>query len=424
MIGSALERVFRSAGGRIIGALAARFRDLSLAEDAFSESCMSALRVWPQKGLPDDPAAWLYRAAERAALNELRRNRVRERCAEDVALAEAETKTFPELEAGSIPDERLRLIFLCCHPALALESRAALTLRLVCGLTVGEIARAFLVQELTVAQRLVRAKRKIVEAGVPFELPSRSAWPERLQAVYCVLEIVYAKAHEDAAGTGTHAGFAAEVLHLSALLTQLLPADGEAFALAAQVHYAEARRAARTDGGGMMVPLSEQDPARWDQGLITRGDLFLSEAVRLAPATPRTLKARLQQAWCARREMREPAPWARVLELYNALLAMGDDPIVRLNHAVALAEVEGAGAALRAVENLPAELHGYLPYHAVRADLLRRVGQLQEAKDAYADAMALEPPLAERRWLEGKMAQLDLRRRPGKLSFEIHGRGY
>jgi RNA polymerase sigma-70 factor (ECF subfamily) len=304
-------------------------------------------------------------------------------------------------------DERLRLIFICCHPAVAPDARAALTLRLVCGLTVAEIARAFLVREATLAQRLVRAKRKIAEAGVPFELPSPDHWPDRMEAVLSTLEVAYSKAHEDASGAGSHAGFAAEMLHLTKLLTELVPEAGEAFALAALTRYAEARRPARMGAEGMMVPLSEQDPRRWQRDLVEEADALLARAAELAPSSPRTLQAELQRVWCSRRSLGERPPREDVLNLYDRLLMARDDVIVRLNRVVALAEVNGPAAALSEVEQLDSRaLAQFLPFHAVRADLLRRTGRLDEAREAYAAALALGPPLAERRWLERKIAEL------------------
>ncbi len=247
MNGSAIERVFRAAGGRIIAALAARFRDLSLAEDAFAEACARAVRAWQDEGVPKDPAAWLYQVAVRVALDQLRAQRTRLRITPDPPPPEPTAEDAMIDDRQIIPDERLRLIFICCHPAVAPDSRAALTLRLVCGLTTTEIARAFLIEETALAQRLVRAKRKIADAAVPFELPAPEHWDERLEAVMSTVEVAYSKAHEDAAGLGAHAGFAGEMLHLSTMLVSLLPDDGDAHALAALLHYAEARRPARVD---------------------------------------------------------------------------------------------------------------------------------------------------------------------------------
>nr|WP_240535441.1 DUF6596 domain-containing protein [Rhizobium freirei] len=310
-------------------------------------------------------------------------------------------------DAFVIPDERLRLIFICCHPAVAPEARAALTLRLVCGLTVTEIARAFLIQEATLAQRLVRAKHKIAKAKVPFALPPRDSWPERMEAILSTLEIAYSKAHDDAGGTGSHTGFASEILRLTKLLIDLVPHAGEAFALAALIRYAEARRPARVDGEGVIIPLAQQDPGLWRRDLIAEADTLLLEARALAPATSRTLQAQLQCAWCTRRSLSEPPPWPVVLSLYDRLLELRDDPVVRLNRAVALTEVEGAAIALREVEALASpSLENFLPYHAVRADLLARTGQLDAARVAYSKAIALEPSTAEGRWLRRKTAML------------------
>lgn len=408
MNGPALERVFRAASGRIIAALAARFRDLALAEDSFSEACLRALRAWPERGVPNDPTAWLYRVADRIALDALRRQRTALRHAPEVPSPEPNVEDAMVDDSSVIPDERLRLIFICCHPAVAPEARAALTLRLVCGLTVTEIARAFLVEEPTLAQRLVRAKRKIASAGVPFELPSPDLWPERLDAVLSTLEVAYSKAHEDAAGAGSHAGFALEMLGLTKLLTDLVPEAGEVYALAALVRHAEGRRPARMDAEGVMVPLSEQDPKLWRRDLIEEADALLERAAKLAPSSARTLQAGLQAAWCSRRSLDNAAPWPLVLRLYDRLLAVRDDPIVRLNRAVALAAVAGPEAALTELRAMDgSKLARFAPYHAVRAELLARNGRVADARTAYEAILALEPPPAERRWLTRQLARLD-----------------
>jgi len=309
-----------------------------------------------------------------------------------------------------IPDERLRLIFICCHPAVASEARAALTLRMVCGLTVTEVARAFLVEEATLAQRLVRAKRKIADAGVSFELPSPDLWPERLEAVFSTLEVAYSKAHEDAAGAGPYAGFATEMLRLAKLLVTLVPDAGEAYALAALMHYAEGRRPARVDADGIMVPLSEQDPKLWRRDLIGEADTLLAQAAKRGPSSARMLQAELQAAWCKRRSLDDPAPWPQVLRLYNRLLAVRDDVIVRLNRVVALAEVTSTTVALIELQALDGtKLARFAPYHAVRAELLARVGRKQDARAAYETMLSLEPPPAEQRWLRRQLARLERR---------------
>jgi RNA polymerase sigma-70 factor (ECF subfamily) len=403
----ALELTVREASGRIIAALAARFRNLDLAEEALAEASLRAAETWPRDGLPRDPAAWLYRVAERCLLDRLRRQR--REVAWDLDPAEPAPNAEEMLldDNRLIPDERLRLIFICCHPAVAAEARAALTLKLVCGLTTGEIARAFLLSETTLAQRLVRAKRKIAEAGVAFEIPGPAHWPERLDAVLSTLEIAYSKAHEDAAGAGPRAGIATEMLDLTRALAELLPQEADVLALAALIRFAEARRPARVAADGAMVPLSEQDPALWRWPLIVEGRGYLSSALALAASGPRALQASIHGVWCARKSLAEPAPWPRVLELYDALLNWRDDAVIRLNRAVALAEVAGPQAALDDIARLdPAALVSFPPYHALRADLLRRLDRLAEARAAYDAALGLNPPPAEALWLKRRRDSL------------------
>jgi RNA polymerase sigma-70 factor (ECF subfamily) len=406
--GLALERVFRAASGRIIAVLAARYRSLALAEDAFSEACLRALRAWPENGVPEDPAAWLYRCASRVILDALRQQSVRERH----FILEPPPEPSPEAllldDSQMIPDERLRLILICCHPAVAQDARAALTLRLVCGLTVTEIARAFLVEEATLAQRLVRAKRKIAEAGVSFELPPPELWPERLESVLSTLEIAYSRAHEDASGTAARAHFATEVLHLTSLLVQLLPGESAAHAVAAVVRYSEARRPARVDEDGVMVALSDQDPRLWNRERIAEADALLVRAAGLGPPTARLLQAELQRAWCLRHSLTEPPPWPGILRVYDRLIQLRDDPFVRVNRAVAVAEVTGPEAALQELERLDGEkLAGFAPYHAVRAHCLARLGRRAAARAAYEVLLSLDPPPAEERWIRRKLTMLE-----------------
>jgi len=399
MSGAALERVFREASGRIVGALAARFRDLTLAEDAFSESCARALEDWSVEEVPADPVAWLYHVAARTALDALRRRHTHQRYESQLS-AEFDMQPTPEDDDTVIPDERLRLIFICCHPAVSVDARAALTLRLVCGLPTLEIARAFLVSETTMAQRLTRAKVKIADAGIPFELPAVQFWPERLDSVLSTIEIAYAKAHEEAAASGPYAHFAAEMLELTRTLVQLMPGEAEPAALAATVRYAEARRPARVDDEGVMIPLSEQDPGRWQRSLIGEANQFLNRAVEIDPNPARVIQAQIHAAWSSRRSLEDPPPWPRVLALYDALLFRRDDPIVRLNRLVAVSEVHGAEAALTQLDSIDQELlRNFAPYYAVRADLLRRAGCGEAALKAYDEALATISSQAERKWL-------------------------
>lgn len=389
----ALEATFRSASARIVGALAARFRDLDLAEEAFAEACARAVEAW-QSTAPKRPDGWLYAVAQRCALDLVRKRSVRQRYAAD------EVDRVIDMDPTFIPDERLRLIFVCCHPAIAPDARAALTLRTVCGLSTGEIAHAFLTNETTVAQRLVRAKRKIAEAGVPFEIPGPNLWAERLDAVLSTLEIAYSKAHEDAAGAGPHSPYAAEMLNVSAMLAEILPDEADVLAFAALVRFCEARRPARTDAAGCMIPLAAQSPALWSRALIGEGDSYLKRGFELQPSSARLLQAGIHAAWCRRRSLDELPPWPKVLALYDALVAISDNAVTRLNRIVALAEVRGYEAALEELATLPsATLESFLPFRAVRADLLRRAGMTQEALADYDAALALQPPAAERFWL-------------------------
>jgi RNA polymerase sigma-70 factor (ECF subfamily) len=403
---AALDQVFRAASGRIVAALAARFRDLDLAEEAFGEACARAVRAWVS-AQPRDPAAWLYRVAERAALDQIRRAATRANAELPLPESPPDAEELLMADDSLIPDERLRLIFICCHPAIHVEARAALTLRLVCGLSTGEIARAFLIAEPTLAQRLVRAKRKIAIAGIPFEVPGREAWPERLDAVLSTLEIAYAHAHADGGRTGRHAGHASEMLEITAVLATMLPGEAEILALAATMRFAEARRPARVDATGMMVPLAEQDPQRWDAALIANARVLLADALRLGPPGARALQALLHAEWCLRPSRDVPPPWPAILTIYDALLAVRDDAVIRLNRAVALAELRGAEEALEEVDalDLPG-LADFLPYHAVRADLLARLGLNDAAARAYDAALALQPEMAERRWFERRRAAL------------------
>jgi len=399
-----LDRIVRAAAGRIIAALTARFRDLDLAEEGFADACEAAARTWPAGEVPADPAAWLYRVATRRALDAVRRRAVHGRLLPDESELEPACEPEWQDEDMLIPDERLRLIFVCCHPAIAPESRAALTLRLVCGLAARDIAASFLISEATLHQRLTRAKRKIGQAGIPFAVPVPAEWPERLEAVLSTLEVAYAKAHADAAGNTLQASFAGDILTLTEALAAMLPDPSEVLAFAALVRFAEARRPARVDRNGMMIPLSEQDPALWDRALIEAGDRYLHRLRNMEITGTRALQAALHGVWCARPSLANPPPWPTILALYDALLRERDDVIVRLNRAVALAEVAGPAIALAELDAIACpRLDLFQPWHAVRADLLNRLGRKAESRAAYARAIEMAEGEAEAAWLRGRM---------------------
>lgn len=388
---------------RVVAALAARLRDLDAAEDAFAEASAAALVAWPNLA-PRDPAAWLWRAAWRKALDARRRAAVRTRLSPDPPEPEPTPEEALMAADEPIPDERLRLIFVCCHPALSPDARAALTLKVVCGLSTPRLARAFLVAEPAMLQRITRAKAKIAGARVPFEVPDRDQWPDRLEAVLTTLEIAYAQAYEDAALAGDGAGFAAEVLRLSGLLAELMPREPEVLGLAALVRFAEARRPARLDATGAMVPPERQDVARWNRDLIGEAKRLMLRAAALGQSGPRQLLAAIHGSHCLRAEG-HPTPWSDIARLYDILLALRPTPVTAVNRAVALGEAQGPDAGLAALP--PGEgLERWLPWHAARAHLSARAGDVPAARAAYAAALDLSPPPAERLFLERALAQL------------------
>ena len=390
-----LADAVRAAGGRIVAALAARYRDLDLAEDAFADAC---LRAAGQPLAPDRPDAWLWRVADRAALDRLRARR------RNSALPTDPDDVATNVESLFVPDERLRLFLVAGHPALAPESRAALILRLVAGLSVEEIAHAFLTEQAAMLQRLTRAKRKVALSGIPFDLPGPAALPQRLEAVLSALDVMHARAQAHAAGTPETLALVGTVLDLTALLAELMPEEPDAAALAASVRYAEARRPARIIDG-LMIPLAKQDPARWSRPLVLEADRWLARAG--SAETPRILQARLQALWCGRDRAEAPAPWTAVAALYDRLLALRDDPIVRLNRAVALAEAASPAVALDSLTGIdPGRMAGFQPWHAVQANLLARLGRLDEARMAYDRALELTDAPAERAFLMAERERL------------------
>jgi RNA polymerase sigma-70 factor (ECF subfamily) len=399
-----LAQAIMAARPRVVAALAAQLRDLDAAEEAFANAAASCLALAEP---PRDVAAWLFVAAKRRALDAIRKARSEVRTAD--ALGEvsdmADILELPE----PIPDERLRLLFICCHPALGAEVRAPLALKVICGLPTPAIARLFVVSEQAMFQRITRAKAKVREAGIAFELPPRKAWPERLGAVLLALELAFTAAYADAGGELSAAleeDLGAEVERLALLVAELLPQEPEALGLAALVLLARSRAGARLDGEGAMVPLSQQDVALWDYARIAAARGLMDRAAALARSGPHQVMAAIQLTH-ARRAFDGAVEWGAVLRLYDVLLALRPSPMVALSRALALAQVEGAEAGLAALDALPAErLALARPYHVARADLLARAGRMDEAAAALDTALALAPPKAERLLLERRRAAL------------------
>jgi RNA polymerase sigma-70 factor (ECF subfamily) len=394
---------------RVVAALAARFRDLDAAEEAFADSAARCLALAEP---PRDVAAWLFVASRRRALDGLRKARSEARAADALAEVADMTNVIPLPEA--IPDERLRLLFICCHPALGAEVRAALALKVICGLPVAAIARLFVVSEPTMFQRITRAKAKVREAGIAFELPPRRHWPERLEAVLLALELAYTAAYSDAGGElsaalpeDMDADLGGEFERLSLLVAELLPQEPEALGLAALVMLARSRKGARVDGEGAMVPLSQQDTRRWNRSRIELAQTFMVRAGRLGRSGPYQVMAAIQLTH-ARRAFDGVVDWHAVLRLYDVLVVLRPSPMVAVNRALALAQVEGTEAGLAALAALPADrLALARPFHVARADLLAKAGRAGEAAAALDAALALDPPRAERLWLEKWRAGLE-----------------
>lgn len=382
---------------RVVAALAAQLRDLDAAEDAFAGAAERALALAEP---PRDLAAWLFVVGKRRALDAIRKAAAEARSAE--ALDQVTDMADILQLSEPIPDERLRLLFICCHPALAADVRGALALKVICGLPVEAIARLFLVSQPAMFQRITRAKAKVREAGIAFELPPRKHWSERLDAVLLALELAFTAAYADAGGElsadiGEDLG--AEVERLALMVAELLPAEPEALGLAALVLLARSRDAARLDEAGAMVPLSQQDPARWDRARIAQARALMERAAKAGRSGPCQIMAAIQLAH-ARRAFDGAVDWAAVLRLYDALLALRPSPMVALARALALAQVDGAEAGLAALDALPAErLALARPWHVARADLLARCDRPAEARGALDAALALDPPRAERLWL-------------------------
>lgn len=393
---AAVARAHRDEWARLVGTLTRRFGDLDVAEEAAAEAFAAAVARWPGDGVPRNPAAWLTTTAQRKALDRLRRESKRDARHQEARMLHDDTPPEP---LGAVDDDRLRLIFTCCHPALAMPSRVALTLRLVGGLTVPEIASALLAQEAAVGQRITRAKTKIKAARIPYRVPSAEDLPARVTGVLAVLYLVFNEGYL-ASGSGTdpvRQDLTAEAIRLARLLHDLLPDDGEVAGLLALMLLTEARREARV-AGGELVTLDEQDRTGWDADLIAEGHRLVRERlVAAAAGTPPGryhVLAAINAVHTSARDVRE-TDWSQVVALYDQLAVVDPSPVVALNRAIAVAELDGPDVGLALVEPLAAALDDYHAYHATRADLLRRCGRDAEARDAYDRAVALTGNTAE-----------------------------
>ncbi|MFC5824160.1 RNA polymerase sigma factor [Nonomuraea insulae] len=404
----AITRVHHDEWARVVAALTRRFGDLDIAEEAAAEAFATAVERWPADGLPPNPGAWLTTTANRKAIDRIRRENKRDDKHKEAQMLHDNTPPEP---LGAIDDDRLRLIFTCCHPALAMEARVALTLRMIGGLTVPEIARAFLVQGTTMEQRITRAKAKIKVARIPYRMPSADDLPARVSGVLAVLFLVFNEGYL-ASGPGADPvrhDLTTEAIRLTRLIRALLPQDGEVAGLLALMLLIEARRTARVSAGGELVPLAEQDRGAWDAALIAEGHRLVRErlaaaAAGMAPGRYQILAA-INAVHTSARDIRD-TDWSQVLALYDQLVRLDPSPIIALNRAIAVAELDGPEVALAIVDPLAEALAGYHAYHATRADLLRRLGRSQQSRAAYDRAIELAGNTGETAYLTRRRAQL------------------
>ncbi|TWD84189.1 RNA polymerase ECF family sigma subunit [Kribbella amoyensis] len=406
-IDDAITAAHRDEWARVVAALARRFGDLDIAEESAAEAFAVAVTRWPQDGVPPNPGAWLTTTANRKAIDRIRRESKRDDKHKEAQLLSDDDPPEP---LGVIDDERLRLIFTCCHPALSMETRVALTLRMVGGLTVPEIARAFLAQESAVGQRITRAKAKIKAARIPYRVPSAEDLPTRVAGVLGVLFLVFNEGYL-ATGSDTdpvRQDLTNEAIRLTRLIRGLLPEDGEVAGLLALMLITDARRTARISASGELVSLDEQDRGSWDTGLIAEGHQLVRE--RLATGMPPgryQILAAIGAVHTSARDVRD-TDWTQIVALYNQLARLDPSPIVILNRAIAVAELDGPEVALAAVDAIGDKLAGYHAYHATRADLLRRLGRSKESRDAYDQAIELAGNTAETAYLTRRRDQLSV----------------
>jgi RNA polymerase sigma-70 factor (ECF subfamily) len=403
-----IEAIYRSDSRRVLATLIRLLGDFELAEDALSDAFAAAVEQWPQQGEPDNPVAWLVSAGRFKAIDRIRR-RARHDELTRAAAIEHELQHDPQSleDLEPVEDDRLRLMFTCCHPALAFEAQVALTLREVCGLTTEEIARSFLTSPATLAQRIVRAKSKIRDAGIPYVVPVPNELPQRLASVLKVIYLVFTEGYAPTLGEQlTRGDLSGEAIRVGRLLVELLP-EPEAQGLLALMLLTEARRAARSDEDGELVLLDDQDRSRWDAGLIAEGCARVQQALRARRAGPYQLQAAIAAVHC---EARSPAEtdWRQIVGLYEVLFRFEPTPVVALNRAVAISMLSGPQAGLSLIEPLLSrgKLEDYCPAHAAHADLLRRLGRGEAAVQAYRRALDLSQHGPQRRYFERRLAEL------------------